>query len=207
MSTNKLEQNAFSPGWPSFLAPAQNNINYHESHLAKIFGKQPNLTKQFCISFLCNWRHGMIIKCISEKNGLTSVSLCVTIPKIWTKPNPNLFFRYQIFLILNPWFFSIPNISDTESSFFYTNFFSNTESDTILKIWKVLKPKCDTLLACRELHSSNNVAELSGQLFPSFMIWLDGFLSSLSSWLPGFLLLHNYCSNGEWWQNKRELSP
>ena len=63
---------------------------------------------------------------------------CVTIPKIWTKPNPNLFFRYQIFLIPNlilflipnnfwyriQYFFSIPNFSNTESdTFFDTKFF------------------------------------------------------------------------------------
>ena len=53
---------------------------------------------------------------------------CVTIPKIWTKPNPKLFsdtkfiryriryfFRYQIFTIPNPILFTIPNFFDTES--------------------------------------------------------------------------------------------
>ena len=53
---------------------------------------------------------------------------CATIPKIWPKPNPELFsdtkffryriryfFRYQIFPIPNPILFSIPIFFDTES--------------------------------------------------------------------------------------------
>ena len=50
---------------------------------------------------------------------------CVTIPKIWTKPNPKLFYWYRIL-----YFFQCQIFSDTESDTF---FIPNTENGKVLK--------------------------------------------------------------------------
>ena len=79
----------------------------------------------------------------------------MTIPKIWPKPIPRLFFRYQIFRNQYRDFFPIPNFSETETDTFFPipkilkpkprllfdTKFSETETDTFFSDTKFLKPK------------------------------------------------------------------
>ena len=103
---------------------------------------------------------------------------CVTIPKIWTKPNPKLFsdtkffryriryfFRYQIFTIPNPILFTIPNFFDTESE--------TTKKMEKFRNREVLKPKRHTLVGTNN-HSASS-------LIISKWLWMD--LSKLATFI------------------------
>ena len=101
--------------------------------------------KEKCIHQLRIWRLNLLIVIISMISMISlTLKQCVTIPKIWTKPNPNLFSDTKYFRYRFRYFFRYQILSDTESdTFFYTKFFpipnpilfsipnfSNTESDT-----------------------------------------------------------------------------
>ena len=89
---------------------------------------------------------------------------CVTIPKIWTKPNLKLFFRYriryffryQIFSIPNPILFPILNFYNTESDTFHDTKFFRYRIRNHPKNGKVLKPRSfeteTSHSVCKEYH-------------------------------------------------------